>query len=200
MRDHSRLEIAAFERLQRVNWTPPIRLPSDEEIDARLEPVWQDLLVSARYTSLTLEPPHIAVLNRTIAEALGADAPVGFLRPESWLDFLRVVHATHIREMPPIRDIAARLIARLHWHHLSEFSLLTAWMHVSALSVQQGGEPLVLRAPGRLLRDLSSAGPPHVDTRPLHATLYHEDDYVETFGNPSAMRPSSVFSEKSPPS
>ena len=67
----------------------------------------------------------------------------------------------------------AWVLAQLFWEHLPSLRLLTAWLYVSALHIQDGNTPLPLEIAGlgRLIDDLSGAGPPIYDSEDLRGAL-----------------------------
>lgn len=165
------LPLAVFEHMQFSNWTEGAEKLNAFDICDRVEPIWRDVVQRAQLHELTLTHRLIASFHSALANAVNANSPGEFRDPTKWDDLVK--ETKEVSDGDDMSQIDAWLLAALFWDHLPSLRLMTSWLYISALHIQETGRELsiAMTSLGSLLEKLSSAGPPLHDAEGLRGSL-----------------------------
>lgn len=175
MQNRELLPLATFEHVQAANWLNGQPTIDMYDICDKTDPVKVYLFNTAEQKQLILTAEFILDINRRLVSNLNGCLPAKFKDPDEWQIFIDELREASDPEPIGVSDCGAWIISQLFWKHLTSLRLLTAYLIVDGLAIQQGTPRLNLGQSGlgRFIDDLSSSGPPNYDAENMRGQLHN---------------------------
>jgi hypothetical protein len=169
------LPLATFEHVQAANWLNGQPTIDKYDICEKIDPVRVYIFDIAKQKHLILTAEFILDVNRRLVSNLNGCLSANFKDPDEWQIFIDGLQEASDPEPIGVRDCGAWIISQLLWNHLTTLRLLTAYLIVDGLAIQQGTPRLNLGQSGlgRFIDDLSSSGPPIYDAENMRSQLHN---------------------------
>lgn len=169
------LPLANFEHVQSANWLNGQPTIDQFDICDGIDPVRAYLFDKAKQNQIILTAAFILDVNRRLVSNLNGCLTAKFQNSEEWQIFIDELQEAADPNPIGVEDSGAWVIAQLFWNHLTSLRLLTAYLIVDSLTVQQRIPRLNLDQSGlgRLIADLSSSGPPIYDAENMRSQLHN---------------------------
>jgi len=172
--DRPLLPIATFEHMQSANWVGGRPVVSNFDIcDGAME-IHADLQERAKAGRVSLSEKFISEVHGKFSSRLENCEQAMFRNSGEWLEFVGEIEKAADPDPVTVFNSGAWILSQLYWQHLNCLRLVTSWLIVDALALQEGSPRLQIRDRklGRLLEDISASGPPLFDAENARGQLH----------------------------
>jgi hypothetical protein len=170
---HDIIPIAAFEHAQMQNWSDGVPSIDMFDICNDVQPVRNFLLDRARQDKISISAEFIFDINLRLVNCLRGCRMATFQSTDEWSTFVKQISEAAAPKAIETFNSGAWILAQLFWHHLTILRLLTPWLIIEALGIQQSSPKpaITFEHFGTFLIDLSASGPPIFDAENLRGKL-----------------------------